>query len=92
MISNNPIPGTEFAFSVRMNHMEKRGGNTMKKIIAILVGLTILSVAASGFAASSYRHQSALCAAVEDSQPSAWVLQRLGNDFFEQHNVQTVTR
>ena len=63
----------------------------MKKIIAILVGLTILSIAASGFAASPYRHQSALCAAVEDSQPSAWVLQRLGNDFFEQHNVQTVT-
>ena len=63
----------------------------MKKIIAILVGLTILSVAASGFAASPYRHQSALCAAVADTQPAPWVLQRLGNDFFEQHNVQTVT-
>jgi hypothetical protein len=74
-----------------MNDMEQRGGNIMKRIIAIVIGLTILSIASSGFTASPYRHESALCAAVQDNQPSAWVLQRLGNDFFEQENIRTVT-
>ena len=63
----------------------------MKKIIAILISLTILGVASSAFTASSYRHQTALCAAVENSRPAAWVLQRLGNDFFNQDDIRTVT-
>ena len=62
----------------------------MKKVIAILITLGILSFATSGFSASQYRHQTALCAAVASRQPSAWVLERLGQEFFEQENVRTV--
>ena len=74
-----------------MKGMEKRGGKIMKKVIAVLIGLGILSIANPGLAASPFHHQTALCAAVENSRPSAWVLQRLGNEFFEQENIRTVT-
>jgi len=71
--------------------MEHGGGDIMKKLAAILIGLAIGSFATPGFSASPYTHQTALCAAVENSQPSAWLLARLGSEFFEQKNVRTVT-
>jgi hypothetical protein len=71
--------------------MEERGGNPMKKIIVILIGFGLLSLTTSGLASSPYQHQTALCAAVTNSQPSAWVLQKLGQEFFEQKTVRTVT-
>lgn len=71
--------------------MEQGGGKIMKKIIVILICLGLLSFANSGFTASTYQHQTALCTSVAKSQPSAWVLQRLGEEFFEQKNIQSVT-
>jgi hypothetical protein len=63
----------------------------MKALIAIVIALTILSLSTPGFATNPYRYQTALCGSVTENQPPAWVLQRLGQDFFEQKNIQTVT-
>jgi hypothetical protein len=63
----------------------------MKKIVVIFIGFGFLSLATPGFTASPYRHQTVLCAAVTNSQPSAWVLQKLGQEFFEQETIRTVT-
>jgi hypothetical protein len=71
--------------------MEFGGGKIMKKFTAILIVLGLLAVAHPGFSSGSYQHQSALCASVTSSQPSARVLQRLGKEFFEQENIRTVT-
>jgi len=62
----------------------------MKKVIAVIIALGILSLGTAGFANSSYPHQTAICASVESRQPSVWLLQRLGDDFFKQKNVRTV--
>jgi hypothetical protein len=61
----------------------------MKKIGVILISLAILSHTLPVLASSSYRHETTLCASVSSKQPSPWVLQRLGQDFFEQENVRT---
>jgi hypothetical protein len=62
----------------------------MKKTIALIIAFAILGLATAGLAAKPYRHETALCAAVESKQPSARVLQRLGDAFFEQENMRTV--
>ena len=61
----------------------------MKKVAAILISLAVLSYAVAGIASSAYQHQTALCASVSSQQPSPWVLQKLGQDFFEQEDVRT---
>ncbi len=63
----------------------------MKKLIAVLIGLGLLGFASPGFSTSLYDHQAALCASVTSSQPSAWVLQRLGQEFFDQESLRTAT-
>jgi hypothetical protein len=63
----------------------------MKKVIAAIIALSILGLSTSALASSFYRHETALCAAVENQEPSVWVLQNLGEEFFKQQNVQTVT-
>lgn len=63
----------------------------MKKVSAILIGLGLLISANLGLAASPYQHQTALCASVSESQPSAYVLQRLGDEFFEQKDTRALT-
>lgn len=63
----------------------------MKKVIAALITLSILGFSTLAFSNSLYRHETALCAAVTNRQPSAWVLQNLGEEFFKQEGVQTVT-
>jgi hypothetical protein len=63
----------------------------MKKVITILVGLTIVCIASPAFTTETYQHQAALCASVTDNPPSNRVLQQLGIEFFEQESVRTVT-
>jgi hypothetical protein len=63
----------------------------MKKTIVLITAFAILGLASTGLAAKPYRHETALRAAVENKQPSAWVLQRLGGAFFEQKDIRTVT-
>jgi len=63
----------------------------MKKVIAALIALSILGFSTCALSNSFYRHETALCAAVTNSQPSAWVLQNLGEEFFSQDHVQSVT-
>lgn len=63
----------------------------MKRVIVVLVGLTVVGFAVPGFGSTPYRYQVALCGAVADSRPSAWVVARLGGEFFEQEDVQAVT-
>lgn len=77
--------------STVMNGQAKSVGRIIKKVIAVLVGLGILSIVTPGFTESPYRNQTVLCAAVQNSRPSAWVLQKLGNEFFEQKNIRSVT-
>ena len=62
----------------------------MKKVTAVFVTLAVLSFAIPAFSANHYQHQTALCASVSSRQPAAWVLQKLGQDFFEQEHVRTV--
>jgi len=63
----------------------------MKKLIAILIGLLALNISTHALATNPYSLQSALCAAVENSNPSARILSRLGNEFFEQKDTRLVT-
>ncbi len=63
----------------------------MKRITAVLIGLGLLAFANQGFSESPFQHQSVLCASVTHRQPSAWVLQRLGQDFFDQESTRTVS-
>ena len=63
----------------------------MKKVSVIVIGLGLLISANLGLAASPYHHQAALCASVSESQPSAHVLQRLGDEFFEQKDTRALT-
>jgi hypothetical protein len=63
----------------------------MKKVITIIIGLAMICTATPAFTNGIYRHQAALCASVADNPPSNWVLQQLGNEFFEQDGIRTVT-
>ena len=63
----------------------------MKKVIAALIALSILGFSTCALSSSFYQHETAICAAVTNTEPSAWVLQNLGEEFFKQESVQTVT-
>ena len=63
----------------------------MKKMIAALIGIALMAIAGPTMAVSSYQHQAALCAAVDSTRPSVWVLQSLGDEFFDQTDIRTVT-
>lgn len=63
----------------------------MKGIAVVLIGLATLVLSTPALATLDYQHQVALCAAVDSRQPSASVLERLGEEFFEQKDVRTVT-
>jgi hypothetical protein len=71
--------------------MKHGGGKIMKKVTAILIGLGLLVSANLGLASSPYQYRTALCASVNQSQPSAYVLQRLGEEFFQQEDTRAVT-
>jgi hypothetical protein len=63
----------------------------MKKFAAIVIGLGLLVASTQTFASTPYQHQTALCASIQNSQPSAWVIEQLGQKFFEQKDTQAVT-
>ncbi len=63
----------------------------MKRVSAILIVLGLVVSAHVGWAMSPYMYQTALCASVGSSRPSAAVLQRLGDEFFEQRDTRAVT-
>ena len=63
----------------------------MKRVAAILITIGLIAPAMPGFSADFCRHHTALCASVTRHQPDAWVLAKLGPEFFEQQNVQTLT-
>ena len=63
----------------------------MKKFAAIVIGLGLLVASTHTFASTLYQHQTLLCASIQNSQPSAWVLQQLGQKFFEQKDTRAVT-
>jgi hypothetical protein len=71
--------------------MEFNGGYIMKKVITIVIALALICVATQGFAGGTYRRQVALCASITDKHPSNWVLQQLGNSFFEQEGIRNVS-
>jgi hypothetical protein len=67
------------------------GGKIMKAVIATLVGFGLLISANVGVAASLNHHEIALSVAVASTQPSARVLERLGDEFFSQKDTRAVT-
>jgi hypothetical protein len=67
------------------------GGKIMRRLTAIIVGFGLLMSADLGLAMSPSVYQTALCASITSSRPSASVLQRLGDEFFEQGATRALT-
>jgi hypothetical protein len=63
----------------------------MKRTSVVLIGFIALILSSPAFAVTPYQHETALCAALDSRHPSASVLQKLGEEFFEQQGVRSVT-
>ncbi|MBW2059711.1 MAG: hypothetical protein JRH07_15000 [Deltaproteobacteria bacterium] len=63
----------------------------MKGTVALLAGLAVLGVASQGLTGGSSTHQIVLCTDIENAHPPAWVLEKLGNEFFDQESIRSVT-
>jgi hypothetical protein len=63
----------------------------MKRTSVALIGFIAIVLSSPVFAATPYQHETVLCAALDSRQPSAPVLQKLGEEFFNQEDVRSVT-